>query len=325
MQEMVHSPLSPSSLDVLRFPPEYVVPGVLRGIRPGKRNSLHSPDEEEVARWLVSHPDALDQVLGTAPTGDASAATVAGQSPGEVLERFSRGELVQVRNDLRDLLSDEPATRITDTIHFTLQNAGINERSRVLEVGCSLGLHLLHLVPRSPLLLAGLDSDLLALALGSAAWARHNIGQPMLWTWGDALDLPFRDSVFTHYNCFVTLSLLPIRRALAEAARVLVPCGRLTITIEGFGFWLDKWETTTGLGRARLARLRELLAFFITGAGAGWQTVPLLRRLSGHTVFSPRAVQGIVAHAGFDVEKCAVLRQSGGQPRLIALTATKAA
>jgi ubiquinone/menaquinone biosynthesis C-methylase UbiE len=161
------------------------------------------------------------------------------------------------------------------------------------------------------------------LTLGSAAWKRHDIGQPMLWIWGDARDLPFQDSSFTHYHSFVTLSYVPVQRALREAARVLVPGGRLIITVEGLAYLHERSEKTKGL-RACVAGLRERLAFSLTSTvGAGWQTTPLFRKLSQLTLFTPEGLQRVVRQAGFAVEKCVLLLERKGVPRLIALTATK--
>ncbi len=307
-------------MDVLREPLPNAMAGVLCGMKENQGIRLSSQNEEEIARWLCAHSDRLDEILASKP-GSSTASQL--EIPPAVIEALTMPDATQIWNDFRDLVSDNPTRRITDTIQFTLDHCRVDEHSRVLDVGSSLGCHMFHLLPRSPALLIGLDYSLFPLALGSMAWTRQGTQQPRLWVWGNALDLPLRDSAVTHFHSFVTLSLLPVERALQEARRVLAPRGRLTITVEGFGYWQQLWDSTGGWGRARLARLRELSAFNLTKAGSGWQKVPILQKISRHTTFTPEAIAREITRAGFDVEKCVPISYREGKPRLIGLTATK--
>jgi SAM-dependent methyltransferase len=138
------------------------------------------------------------------------------------------------------------------------------------------------------------------------------------------LNLPFREGAFTHVNSFVTLPWLPIRRALRQIQRVLEPGGRLTLTVEGIGYWVQNWRATRGFGRARLGRIREWLGAWLMRNGLDWQLIPgLAGRLAGHTAFDTATIARIVRGEGFDVEDCQILTEAAGRPRPIGLTATK--
>jgi SAM-dependent methyltransferase len=316
--------------DVLASPLAHAGTGVLSALNSGEGSRLPSGGEESAARWFCGHLDELKNFLEARDATPGQEAGNPGRSvrsgaafPGDVSEALGHGDFAQVWNDFKHVMAADPFKEFTETIQFTLDHAEIGPSSRVLDIGCSMGRHLSHLIPRSPRLLVGLDFDLFPLTLGSAAWAWRGLEQPVLWIWGDARRLPLRSGCLSHVNSFVTLSLLPVRAVLDQAARVLAPDGRLTITVEGIGFWWSKWETTQGFGRSRLARVRELLAYELLRSRVNWQNAPVSRRLAGHTVFDERTIRRIVERAGFEIGTCEVIRRYRGYPRLIALTATK--
>jgi len=303
---------------------------VLSALNSGEGSRLPSGGEESAAGWFCRNLEVLENFLDgrdTAPGKEVQdprrGVPRAASFPPDVIEALHHGDFAQVWNDFKHVMAADSLQGTTETIQFTLDHAEIGPSSRVMEIGCSMGRHLSHLIPRSPGLLIGLDFDLFPLTLGSAAWAWRGLEQPMLWIWGDARRLPFRSGCLTHVNSFVTLSYLPMRAVLEQAARVLAPAGRLTITVEGLGFWWSKWESTRGLGRSRLARARELLAYKLMRSGVDWQTAPVSRRLAGHTAFDEPTIRRIVEQAGFEIRACEAIRFYRGYPRLIALTAVK--
>jgi len=316
--------------EVLAAPLPHAGTRVLSALNSGEGSRLPSRGEESAACWFCGHLDELKNFLeGPAATPGQEIqdprrdVPPAAAFPTDVNEALHHGDFGQVWNDFKHMMAADPLQGATETIQFTLDHAEIGPSSRVLEIGCSMGRHLSHLIPRSPRLLIGLDFDLFPLILGSAVWAWRGLEQPMLWIWGDAKRLPLRSGCLTHVNSFVTLSLLPVRAVLEQVARVLAPDGRLTVTVEGIGFWWSKWENTRGLGRSRLARARELLAYKLLKSGVDWQSSPVSRRLAGHTVFDERTIRRIVERAGFEIRACEVIRLYRGYPRLIALTAIK--
>src|SRR5271166_1833926 len=170
---MAFSPLTNSATDVLREPLPNVIPDVLCGMKESQGIRLSSHNEEEIARWLCAHSDRLEEILSSKPVAQPPL-----QIPQAVIEALTMPDATQIWNDFRDLVSDNPTRRVTDTIQFTLEHSRVDEHSRVLDVGSSLGCHLYHLLPRSPSLVIGLDYCLFPLALGSMAWNRHGTQQP---------------------------------------------------------------------------------------------------------------------------------------------------
>lgn len=282
---------------------------------------LASRREEEVAAALRDHFAEFDAFVRSGAKGGPP--SVSGLTARDV-DFLRSGDFLQIWGDYRHLMGDGQKGPVTPTLRFTLEHSGVGPDSRVLEIGGSTGRHLLHLAERRPRLLANLDYHLMPLVLGSSAWAARGIGQPMLWVWGDALTLPFSEGAFTHVNTFVTISLLPVCEVLREIRRVLAPGGRVTLTVEGIAYWRRHWRETRGLGRARLGRIREWVAYRLMRHGVNWQSWPLLRgRLAGHTAFDGATIARLVRGEGFEVERWEVLTEEEGSPRLIALTATK--
>jgi SAM-dependent methyltransferase len=228
---------------------------------------------------------------------------------------------LQIANDLKRILEGTPAP--SETVDFMLSAAHIGSDSRVLDVGCSCGRHLWELTPRSPRLLAGVDISLFSLAVGGCVWEVQGIPTRPRWCCASALQLPFKDGSFTHVNSFVTLSVVPIRAALRELARVLAPGGRITCTVEGTGFWQSNWDSTAPLSLQRVHLLRWLAGNKLLQFGLDWQRHAFSRRLAGCTQFTPKTICRIVQEAGFSVEKWEVLRAYKNQPRLLGVVARK--
>src|SRR5262249_4052053 len=200
-------------------------------------------NEGGMAAWLVEHwrrGDALP--AGAAPAGLAEAVAA-----GDLDRMITGSTFGQIRNDIRRVVTGTAAP--SPTVEFMLARSQVGSESVVLDVGCSAGRHLWELRPRSPRLLAGVDIQLFPLAGGARAGPAAGATHQPLWCCASALALPFRDGTFTQVNSFVTLSYVPARAALAEVARVLAPGGRVTLTLEGMGYWRRAWEAAPLVSR----------------------------------------------------------------------------
>jgi SAM-dependent methyltransferase len=277
---------------------------------------LPGHNDVSVAAWLLDNWKRWDELpSGTAPaqlTGVAAAD----------LERVIAGSTFgQIRNDIRRIV--EGAAAPSPTVEFMLERSQVGPDSVVLDVGCSAGRHLWELSPRTPRLLAGVDIQLFPLAVGAFAWQTRAVPRQPLWCCASALSLPFRDGVFTHVNSFVVLSVVPTRAALTELGRVLAPGGRLTVTLEGMGYWRRDWDALPALSRGRLNLLRRWAGERLLRCGLDWQGHRLLRRLCGHTQFTRPTIERVVRRAGLVIEECRVLGEYRNRPLLFGLILRK--
>jgi ubiquinone/menaquinone biosynthesis C-methylase UbiE len=112
-----------------------------------------------------------------------------------------------------------------------VEQAGIENRQRVLDLGCGTGTLALQIKRHYPgALVVGLDVDLRVLALARAKVLRA--GVLIALTRGSATDLPYPEGAFDRVVSSLVLHHLTTedkRRALAEAYRVLRPGGELHI------------------------------------------------------------------------------------------------
>jgi SAM-dependent methyltransferase len=288
---------------------------------------LPSGNDAVVAAFLTGARPQLDRAYERHRGGDSRGADEmlaiaegAGVSRNDFSRLVSIGDFFQIYNDLRTIQTEEVTA--SETIRFLVGEARVDPDSCILDIGCSCGRHLWELLGRSPLMLVGLDANLIALLLGAKAWESKGIGGVMHWVCADALQMPFKTGSFTHAQSFATLNYLPIRAALSEFGRVLAPGGRLVFTVEGSGLWKNFWDTAGSL-RRRVNLLRGLAGNALLGLGLDWQEGRLTRRLSRNTQYEPGTITRIVDHTGFDVERCEVLREYKGRPWIIGVSARK--
>jgi malonyl-CoA O-methyltransferase len=111
--------------------------------------------------------------------------------------------------------------RVCDRLAATLAAGD----GRILDVGCGTGYALDLLRARCP------DAGLVALDIAPAMLAR--VTRPCARVAGDAEHLPFADGAFARYWSSLTLQWCDLGRALAEARRVLVPGGDLSVATLG--------------------------------------------------------------------------------------------
>jgi ubiquinone/menaquinone biosynthesis C-methylase UbiE len=131
------------------------------------------------------------------------------------------------------------------------------QASRVLDVGCGTGAFAAALVERGARV-CGVDPS--AEMLAQAAEATDGMIELEL---GRAEALPFEDASFDRVVFRLVIHLVDLPRALREAARVLVPEGRIVIATFGSehfeGYWLNAFFPEIHLiDRARFATPAEL-------------------------------------------------------------------
>jgi SAM-dependent methyltransferase len=138
----------------------------------------------------------------------------------------------------------------------------------------------------------------------------------------DITNLPFACGAFSHVISACVLTQVPIRRALAEAWRVLRPGGQLALTVEGPGLWRVLWDQASGWG-TRIQLLRWRLASFLLEVGLDWQAHPWTARLAGLTPMGLGLISRIVREAGFEVTGCRAVTEYRGRPRVVGVVARK--
>lgn len=161
---------------------------------------------------------------------------------------------------------------------------------RVLEVGCGTGALAAALAERWSAKVWGVDASEEMLAV-----ARGRVPPSVGLRRADAEALPFRDGWFERAVARLVLHLVDRPRALAEAARVLVPDGRLAIaTFEPEHFeryWLNRFfPSLLELDRRRFPTPEALAAEL---AEAGLDPAPPERLLQRATVDRADALERI--------------------------------
>ncbi|HUJ52612.1 MAG TPA: methyltransferase domain-containing protein [Steroidobacteraceae bacterium] len=227
----------------------------------------------------------------------------------------------QVINDLAHY-DGRGAVGPTPGLDFLQQNLRRSASATILDAGCSVGRQLLS-VAQPGAELVGIDVSLLSLSIGSEAWSRTQAIAAPLWCNASVLNLPFRDASFTHALSFVVLGLVPLRTALRELSRVLVPGGQLIFTVEGTGYWWKLWRVAPTLGRERIGLLRWWLGRQLLRTGVQWRELGGLRRLAGLTQYSPGMLRHALSSAGFAVERIDSLADYHGRPLLLGVSAVK--
>jgi SAM-dependent methyltransferase len=226
-----------------------------------------------------------------------------------------------IADDIRRTIAELPQAEI-DQVEFLRSAIRVDGSSRVVDVGCSSGLHLRELAAHSPERLLGVDIDLFALTLGAMAWKRRGVKPAPWWLRASATALPLRARSVSHVISLVAFDYLPVRPALAEVARILEPGGWFVVTVEGPGYWRRAWARALPLSLRRLNLLREAFGNWLLPR-FDWQRSRLMGRLSRRTYFEPEGIRRLLDDAGLRVAECVTLREHAGAPSLIGLVARK--
>ena len=139
-------------------------------------------------------------------------------------------------NAIYDRLADEQDYAVAITpdaqLKYRMVVGEVDSRSRVLEVGCAKGLHMLRLAPHCREVV-GVDINDRMLAKAEQAIGAQGLGNAQVQRM-NATDLGFPDASFDVVYSFSTLILVPeAELAVAEIARVLRPGGTAVLDITG--------------------------------------------------------------------------------------------
>ncbi len=241
----------------------------------------------------------------------------------EVMQVFGSIPVTQVMNDLtRYFSASESDIKYTSTHRFLRERFSARDDSVIIDLGCSVGRHLLE-IAGSGRQLAGIDISAFSLGLADAAWKQTQDTPAPLWCAANLLHLPFHSSSFTHALSFVVLGLVPLQAALEEISRILVPDGQLLFTIEGIGYWWRSWESTPLFSAPGMGLVRWWLGRQLLRCGWQWQRNPLARHLAGLVQYTPSMVEDALSRAGFRLENMDVLAEYRGKPALLGVAARK--
>jgi SAM-dependent methyltransferase len=160
-------------------------------------------------------------------------------------------------------------------------------RVGVVDVGCGVGQLFVATDQESPVGVPryGFDVDPAAIAYANSHWP-----DKATFMVAPAERLPLTDGVVDLYVSRVSLPYADIRLALTEAARVLVPDGRLWITLHPLSMTLQELRDSIRAGRLketvrRFIVLLNGIAFHVSGTGHrllgirdSWQSAGRMRR-----------------------------------------------
>jgi ubiquinone/menaquinone biosynthesis C-methylase UbiE len=298
----------------------------------GEALRLNSRNDDAVVTWLLENQAAVIAAVGKVDASlhrspddyRAALAEIAAGTAGhaaDLAQLTSNPHFTQIVHDIARMVGGSETS--SDRLRFLLAEFQGGPESTVLDVGCSCGRHLWELNARQPILAAGVDVDLPALSIASHVWDAQGNAENARWCCASALSLPFRGECFSHIITFGILELLPVRPALAEMVRVLRPGGKMILSVEAPGMWRRYWDQAPPLSRRRLNLMRQWVGNKLTHFGINWQEGPLLRRLSRHTEFSPRAIGSLLERAGLLVERLQTVREYANRPCVTGIVARK--
>jgi SAM-dependent methyltransferase len=260
------------------------------------------PGEESVARAIVSWPPEFMQRLttwiGSHGESDAPAREFHDQLAFHGLVGPD-GSLTPLGVDVRYHVSEFKWQTGRKGLDGILDLDAIGPRVRVLDVGCGAAQTLRLLEPDRPVELAGVDTNLRALALG-CRFARLE-GIPILLAGATAHALPFRGETFDLVLTRVALNYMHQRRALTEMVRMLRPDGFLFCRIERI--WHDVAAIAQSRSpRALASRCRDF-GFGLIHSLSGWQPTPGSTLHGGRAFATARRLGRVLTSLG-----CRVLR-----------------
>lgn len=229
----------------------------------------------------------------------------------------------QVLADLADFSGERRHDKDEDMRAYVVEALSPVAGDTVLDAGCSTGRNFLP-YPEGVTCI-GCDLHLPSLMVGAHAWKAHASPSKPVLCCESILSMSMGDNSIDCVQSFVVLGQVPINGALQEIRRVLRPGGRLALTLEGPGFLRELWELPGASVRDRIGLSRWLIGRKLQERGIYWQGHRRFGKLAGVVQYSPASIAHVLERNGFQVVDARSLRDYGGEPRLIGVTARKPA
>ncbi len=148
-----------------------------------------------------------------------------------------------------------------------LEQLGLKDGDRLLDVGCGLGRHTLAAYRHHQLLAVGVDLSLTDLQEAQRRFGDFDQAMPTksaAWAQSNAMQLPFADASFDKVICCEVLEhLSDYARVVTELVRVLKPGGTLAVSVPSYWperiCWLLSADYAATVGHLRIFRGDELV------------------------------------------------------------------
>lgn len=186
-------------------------------------------------------------------------------------------------------------------------------KMRALDIGCGNG-RFFPLLRERDVSYTGLDSSL---GLLDEARRGHPDGT---WTEGDATALPFPDQSFDIAYSFAVIHHIPSdalrEKFAAEAARVLMPGGKLIITA-----W-DLWSPRHFL-KFLQSGIKSIFELSSLDVGDAWLTFGKEKRKRYLHAFTIRELKQLLTHNGFTIVGTDVIKRKSGEKNIVVIARKK--
>ncbi|MEU5424827.1 methyltransferase domain-containing protein [Streptomyces olivoreticuli] len=164
----------------------------------------------------------------------------------------------------------DAADRLTDML---IKRLGVGPGDRVLDIGCGVGGPAVRLAAATGAEVVGINVSRKQVEKATELAGSAGVSDKVTFQHGDAMALPFEDASFDAVWLVESVMQMPDRAtALAEAARVLRPGGRLTLT--------DNFEREP-ITEERRPVIEKILKTYLTQSAASLEAYPALLREAG--------------------------------------------
>jgi len=276
-------------------------------------------NHEQVARFLKNNRNGGDSTtLFTKLHADFDPSGIGRE---DFIELALKTPFEQVLLDLEQFCDPEAHDKDQDMRDFVHEFLEPQPGETLLDAGCSTGRNFSRF---NGVRCIGVDLDLSGLFVGEAAFSQLVERHPApVFHYGNVLELPLEDGEVDKLQSFVVVSLVPIRKALAEFRRVLKPGGKIAFTVEGTGFWseLNNHRRKSGASLPSIGLTRWLVGRKLQESGVYLQGHPIFGRLAGIMMYTPETIAKEMNSAGFKSVRTSVLRTHGDEARLIGVSA----